>query len=193
MPQIIENANLSRREIKASLQLDKAICTSWYSNAMSGHFSDYLDEGQTLVTLQAAKDSNLLLWDSSLLISHCAYNDPLKVNFHLNSAQNAALINVESLSGNNGFILQKSRDRYDFTYYFSLLHSHALTGELLVSPSFYFMENPNFNLGPGTQASISELLKINPICLNIKKNQILCFDKFHYQMEYNEDFAFIRL
>lgn len=195
--QVIENASLNWHEIKASVQLDKAICMGKYHDGLHspGHFSDYLSGMQSYVALRALKDSHLVLWDSSSLIAHCSFNDALNVSFHVSDdlMQDAAVMNVESWSGNNGFILRRKKEGSDVTYYFSLLHSHALTGELSVSPCFYFIENPNFMLSTEAHSSISELLKTNSICLKIKENQVLCFDKFHYQMEYNPDFSFVRM
>ncbi len=197
LDRVIETPCYNWHELKTSLQLEKAICIGKYRDPLhsQGHFSDYLSGVQPFVAMRALKDSHLVLWDSNALIGYCSYNDALNVSFHVfdDLMQDAAVMNMESWSGNNGFILRRSKSGCDVTYYFSLLHSHALTGELSVSPCFYFIENPNFYLSSEAQASIGDLLKAEPICLKVRENQILCFDKFHYQMQYNPDFSFVRV
>ncbi|MBA2649313.1 MAG: hypothetical protein H0U75_06895 [Legionella sp.] len=192
---LFENHLLNWQEIKIPLQLNKDIFLGRYHDEhhLCGHFSDYLKGTQPYVALRAHKDTQLVLWDSSALIRHCLYNDALSVSFHMPLESKAEVMKVETWQGNNGFILRKSKRGYDLTYYFSLLHSHAITGELSVSPCFYFIENELFTLSPDVYSHISELFKTKQIRLDIKKNQVLCFDKFHYQVQYNPDFSCIQL
>lgn len=195
---LLENEHLSKQEIYQAVQLDKNIILDPYpaQEHHVGHYCDYLNRQFSLVNLVAKKDSQLVLWDSSNLLSECKNCHTISLQFHLTEDDLPLAINgtnAEAWSADNGCGLQNSEGLCDFSYHFLLLHTHAVTGELLLAPSLFFLENPSYYFINDSLECINELVRAKPSVIPVKQNQIICFDKYHYQFAYNPDFQFVRM
>lgn len=198
MINLVDQAHLDLNAIAAQLQLDKTIVVGDFNAAerIKGHFCDYLDSANRFVTLCATRDSNLLLWNSDSLLDYCRDNSNLNVRFKVSFddlSQCTDIGELEFWSARNRFILHKSKDEINVTYHFTLLDSHQVTGELIVAPIIYFSGNPGFKMDGFDPGVLQQLFKMKPLVVDIKKNQIICFDKYHYQLAYSDDFYFIRV
>ncbi|KTD02416.1 hypothetical protein Lgor_1708 [Fluoribacter gormanii] len=197
MIKILEKTHFELRTFEAALCLEKQIIVGDLQavEGTKGHYVDYLDAATSYVTLCAERDARFMLWESGALLERCQENPILKVQFKL-SADELLLFGgtkqLESWCVRNRMVLQKLRDEAHLSYYFSLFESHKITGELLVSPVLYFDKNPVFTLH-AEEDVVSQFVTAKPIVLEVKKNQMICFDKYHYQMGYHPDFNFIRV
>lgn len=194
----VDHVHLDLNAIAAQLQLDKKIVVGDFNavERVRGHFCDYLDSSKSFVTLCATKDSNLLVWKSDSLLDYCRDNSNLKVRFKLSFDDLSQFTDIDELelwSARNKFILHKSKEEINLTYCFTLFDSHEVTGELIVAPIIYFEGNPAFKIDSSPPIVLPPLLTMKPLVVEIKKNQIICFDKYHYQFAYNDDFNFIRV
>ncbi|QMT59122.1 hypothetical protein [Legionella sp. PC997] len=182
---------------EAALCLEKQIIVSEFQagKGSKSHYIDYLDLTTSYVMLIAEQDAQFLLWESEALLEHCQENYIIKIHFKL-SANELALFEgekaLESWCARNRMVLRKLKDEAHISYYFTLFDSHKITGELLVSPVLYFDKNPVFTLQTEEDV-VSRLVEVKPVVLEVKKNQLICFDKYHYQMMYHPDFNFIRV
>ncbi|CAM2976580.1 hypothetical protein LEAN103870_11400 [Legionella anisa] len=197
MIKVLEKNHLELRSFEAAFSLEKQIVVGDFTaeERTPGHYIDYLDSTISYVTLCAKRDVNLTLWESHTLLEHCQDNFILNVHLKLSFDDLASCIEtkqLESWCARNHIILHKARDEAHLTYYFNLFDTHQITGELMISPVLYFDKNPLFTLQADGDV-VSQLLKTKPIVLEVKKNQIICFDKYHYQMAYCPDFNFIRV
>ncbi|HCJ1109669.1 TPA: hypothetical protein NQN63_000271 [Legionella pneumophila] len=198
MINLVDHVHLDLNAIEAQLQLDKKIVVGDFNGVerITGHFCDYLDSANSFVTLCATRDSNLLLWKSDSLLDYCRDNFNLNVRFTLSFddlSQCTDIGELELWSTRNRFILHKSKEEINLTYYFTLLDSHQVTGELIVAPIIYFDGNPAFKIDSRDLEVLQQLFKMTPLVVEIKRNQIICFDKYHYQFAYSDDFYFIRV
>lgn len=194
----IDQVHLDLNAIAAQLQLDKKIVVGEFNavERVRGHFCDYLDSSNSLVTLCATKECYLLLWESNLLLDKCSDNFNLHVDFKLSLDDLSQYVDIGELelwSARNNFILHKSKDEIDVTYYFTLFNSHPVTGELTVSPIIYYEDNPAVKIDNYGTEVLQHLFKMTPLVVELKKNQIICFDKYHYQLAYSDDYYFIRV
>ncbi|MCW8400766.1 hypothetical protein OQJ26_18450 [Legionella sp. PATHC038] len=197
MIKVSENNDLEFPALEAALCLEKQIVVGTFTteDRTLGHYIDYLDSAISYVTLCAKRDASLVLWDSSALVEHCADHFILNVHLKLSFDDVALFFDVKKLElwcAQNRITLHKTRDEAHLTNYFNLFDTHRITGELMVSPVLYFAKNPLVSL-QADEELISRLFKLKPIVLAVKKNQIICFDKYHYQMAYHPDFNFIRV
>ncbi|WP_454782594.1 hypothetical protein [Legionella sp. WA2022007384] len=197
MIKILDKAHFELGTCEAELCLEKQIIVSDLpaGEATQGHFADYFDAATSYVTFCAEQDARLLLWESHALLERCQENFIVKVHFKLSAAELLLFGGAKGLEAwcvRNRMVLQKLRDEAHLTYYFTLFDAHKITGELLVSPVLYFDKNPAFTLQTDVEV-VSQFVMAKPIVLEIKKNQMICFDKYHYQMAYQPDFKFIRV
>ncbi|PWY57652.1 hypothetical protein DGG96_00725 [Legionella qingyii] len=197
MIKMLDKTHFELEAFAATMCLDKQIIVSDLQAGQGalGHHVDYFDSATSYVTLQAERDARFMLWESHALLEPCQDNFILNVHFKL-SANELALFggtkDLEAWCVRNRMVLHKLRDEAHLTYYFTLFDAHKITGELLVSPVLYFAKNPVFTL-QAEEEIVSQFVKAKPIVLEVKKNQIVCFDKYHYQMAYHPDFNFIRV
>lgn len=194
----IDQVHLDLNAIAAQLQLDKKIVVADLNTGerIRGHFCDYLDSANSLVTLCATKECTLLLWESNLLLDKCSDNSNLHVTFKLSRDDLSQFVDIGELelwSARNNFVLHKSKEEINVMYYFTLFNSHPVTGELTVNPIIYFGGNPAFKIDNCCTEVLQHLLKMKPLVVKLKKNQVMCFDKYHYQLAYSDDFYFIRV
>ncbi|MCW8410151.1 hypothetical protein OQJ13_14320 [Legionella sp. PATHC035] len=192
-----EKNHLELRSLEAELRLEKQIVVGDFTaeGRTLGHSIHYLDSAISYVTLCAKRDASLVLWESSALVEHCVDHFILNVDLKLPFDDVAPFFDVKKLElwcARNRITLHKTRDEAHLTYYFNLFDTHRITGELMVSPVLYFAKNPCVSL-EADEDLISRLFTAKPIVLAVKKNQLICFDKYHYQMAYHPDFNFIRV
>ncbi|KTC79101.1 hypothetical protein [Legionella cherrii] len=197
MIKVSEKNYLELRSLEAALRLEKQIVVGDFTSEERTleHYISYLDSSISYVTLCAKRDASLVLWESSALVEHCANHFIVNANLKLSFDDVAPFFDVKKLElwcARNRITIHRTRDEAHLTYYFNLFDTHRITGELMVSPVLYFAENPWVRL-QADEDLISRLLKVKPIVLAVKKNQLICFDKYHYQMAYHSDFNFIRV
>ena len=136
-----------------------------------------------------------MLWNSHSLVDYCSDNLFFKVHFKLATDELSQCIEeeMEPWCARNHIILRKSKEKSDFTCHFNLINAHKITGELLVAPVIFFINNPDFKLHCEQPAILNELVKMNSLSIKVKENQVVCFDKQHYQFSYADDLNFVRV
>jgi hypothetical protein len=197
MIKFLEKNHIDLRSLESVLCLNKQIIVGDYTEdkLIPGHYVDYLDSEISYVTLRTEKDTRLMLWENHTFLENCHDNFMLNVHLKLltdNLIQFLEVKKLEAWCARNNITIHKSKDEAHLTYYFTLLDAHKITGELLISPLLYFANNPWFTLQTDSDV-LSQFFKVPPMVVDVKKDQMICFDKYHYQMAYQPDVNFIRV
>lgn len=192
-----DSKHLDLRSFEAALSLEKLIVMGDFTAEQNtpGHCIDYLDTSRSYVTLHAQRDLSVTLWESQALLETCETNTIVKVYLKWSVGDLVSYTDLKQLEfwcARNDITLDKSKDEAKLTYYCNLFATHHITGELMVSPILYFANNPAVRLEADADV-VFQLLNTKPIILEIKQNQIVCFDKYHYQWAYHPDLNFIRV